>query len=106
MKKYLILHTLGFNIFLLYFLMPYFSHTSPQPNRASYSQALSSPNLPHPSPSTRGNELDGRRCAGSHLGEAVLGEHVKKGSLPTLAVSDHHYLTLHTLAGIHAGFQG
>lgn len=43
--------------------------------------------------------------AGSHLGETVLGEHVKQRGLPALAVPHHHYLTLHTRTGIHAGYQ-
>lgn len=46
-----------------------------------------------------------QQAAGSHLREAVFGEHVKQRSLPALAVPHHHYLTLHTLTGIHAGFQ-
>lgn len=46
-----------------------------------------------------------RAVRGSHLGETVLGKHVKQRSLPALAVPHHHDLTLHTLTGIHSGFQ-
>lgn len=55
---------------------------------------------------TNGDSSVSTSMWGSHLWEAVLGEHVKQGGLPTLAVPHHHDLTLHALARIHAGLQG
>lgn len=104
-------------------LFYYWTHTSHPAQPCMIPTSLVLPQSPTPPPTSSSSisikSTTGRLCAhqpgvtspmmgvvrGSHLGEAVLGEHVKKGCLPALAVPHHHYLTLHTLAGIHAGFQ-